>query len=398
MPLKIGLVTGEYPPMEGGVGAFTRELARELSAQGHTIHVITGRAARPLDAPRPRRFSARHDPIELDYGYLHPRAQRWSWRDVGVVADIALRYDLDVLNIQYQPAAFNMRNPAINFAPWRLNSLCPTVVTFHDLRTPFLFPKAGRLRQWVVQLMARLATGVIATNVADYAQLKNWRTSQQLRCIPIGSNITVHAAAPDEIAGLRAELGVPAGGCLLAYFGFLNQSKGADTLVQALAELDEDTHLVFVGGRTGASDSENNRNFLAHIDGLIATHKLTERVYWTGFLDDPAVSRYLYAADLVVLPYRDGVSLRRGTLMAALAHARPVLSTCPVMPVSELQHGENIWLVPPDDAVALADAIRALTADPAVRQSLAIAAGRVAQHFTWDKIALQTAGFFKELL
>ncbi|HVO41994.1 MAG TPA: hypothetical protein VMT34_05200, partial [Aggregatilineales bacterium] len=39
--MRIGLITGEYPPMEGGVGAFTRELAVAMAKQGHTIHLCT---------------------------------------------------------------------------------------------------------------------------------------------------------------------------------------------------------------------------------------------------------------------------------------------------------------------------------------------------------------------
>ncbi len=39
--LQIGLITGEYPPDQGGVGDFTREVARALARQGHGVHVIT---------------------------------------------------------------------------------------------------------------------------------------------------------------------------------------------------------------------------------------------------------------------------------------------------------------------------------------------------------------------
>ena len=52
MSLKIGLVTGEFPPMVGGVGAFTDELAGALFELGHEVHVITDRAARPAGAER----------------------------------------------------------------------------------------------------------------------------------------------------------------------------------------------------------------------------------------------------------------------------------------------------------------------------------------------------------
>ena len=48
----------------------------------------------------------------------------------------------------------------------------PVVVTFHDLRVPYLFPKAGRLRPAAVTHLARAAAGVIATDPADEAELK----------------------------------------------------------------------------------------------------------------------------------------------------------------------------------------------------------------------------------
>ena len=38
--------------MEGGVGAFTAELAAAMAALGHEVHVITDRRARPEDAQR----------------------------------------------------------------------------------------------------------------------------------------------------------------------------------------------------------------------------------------------------------------------------------------------------------------------------------------------------------
>ena len=155
--------------MEGGVGAFTAELAKALQQQGHTVHIITSREARPPDAPRT--FTSAIEPIDLGFAQLHPRINRWRWPSLAVIADIVLRYELDVVNIQYQPAAFNMNSAAINFLPWRLKNMVKTAVTFHDLRVPYLFPKAGRLRQTAVNFLARSADGVIATNPADYQSL-----------------------------------------------------------------------------------------------------------------------------------------------------------------------------------------------------------------------------------
>jgi glycosyltransferase involved in cell wall biosynthesis len=185
---------------------------------------------------------------------------------------------------------------------------------------------------------------------------------------------------------------------LLGYFGFLNESKGADTLLAAVAQLPASTHLVFIGGQTGASDPSNNQSFLGQLQQQIRDLGLSERVHWTGFVDDRRVSTFLNAADMMVMPYRDGVSLRRGTLMAALAHKRPLLSTLPQMPTPELIHGENCWLVPADDAPALTQAIQTLWAAPDLRVRLGQGATAVADLFTWDKIATQTLDFFQEIV
>jgi hypothetical protein len=40
--MRIGLITGKYPPGQGGVVNFTREIGKALAALSHDAHVITG--------------------------------------------------------------------------------------------------------------------------------------------------------------------------------------------------------------------------------------------------------------------------------------------------------------------------------------------------------------------
>ena len=395
MPLKIGLITGEYPPMEGGVGAFTQELAKALAQLGHDVHIITSRQARP--AITERKISDLLQPVELGFARLHPVVRHWRWPSLAAVADVVLRYELEAVNIQYQAAAFHMRSPAPNFLPWRLKGMVKTAVTFHDLRTPYLFPKAGQLRHKIIQFMARQAHGCIVTNEADYQSLLS-SLHAPVSKIPIGSNITTYKPTSEETAVIRQTLNLHEGDGLLGYFGFLNDSKGADTLLQALAQLGSHVHLVFIGGQTGSSDGDNNTTFLDGLKQLVADLGLEQRVHWTGFMPEQQVSTYLHTADLMVMPYRDGVSLRRGTLMAVLAHGRPLITTTPTTPTPELVHGQNCWLVPANDVGALAPAIEQLLAAPARRQSLGQGAAQLADLFTWDKIARETAIFYQQLL
>lgn len=381
--------------MEGGVGAFTEQLARALSVNGHEVHVITSRRARPADESR--KPSALFQPVDLGYAQLHPRANRWRWPTLSLVADLAIRYDLEIINLQYQAAAFNMRSAAIYYLPWRLKSIVPTVVTFHDLKVPYLFPKAGGLRERVVRDLACRANGCIATNEADMHRLHQW-TPRPVVEIPIGSNIDAREPNHVEIEEVRAQLGLAKDDVLLGYFGFLNETKGADTLVDALAGLDSRYHLVFIGGQTGASDPRNNEAFLGELRERIDRLGLTKRVHWTGFLAPERVSAYLTAADLMVMPYHDGVSPRRGTLMAALAHGRPLITTTPAEPTGVFRHGENMWLVPPGDAGALVDSIVKLASEPEWRLRLGEEARGLAERYDWRAIAKQSADFFSQIV
>lgn len=48
--MKICLISGEFPPMQGGVGDYTREMARAFAALGHQVVVVASRISRSEDA------------------------------------------------------------------------------------------------------------------------------------------------------------------------------------------------------------------------------------------------------------------------------------------------------------------------------------------------------------
>ena len=155
--------------------------------------------------------------------------------------------------------------------------------------------------------------------------------------------------------------------------------------------------MLFIGGRTGSSDI-SNRRYAERIDALIREHGLDERVDRTGFTSPPEVSAALLAVDLCALPYRDGASLRRGTLHAALAHGNAIITTEPELETPQLRDGENVVLVPREDPDALAEEIRRLWDAPALRADLGEQAAALAQEFSWDRIAAHTSDFFRKLV
>jgi glycosyltransferase involved in cell wall biosynthesis len=372
--------------MQGGVGDFTQELATALVDIGHEVHVITRTGCQGKE------HTGRFD--------VHPVVSNWGWRACGWLIKLVRRLDLDVLNVQYQAAAYDL-HPAINFLSllgfrlwgWRPRPI--VVVTFHDLKVPYLFPKAGPLRDGVVTLLARHADVSIVTNRADELGLIPRRVGRVAR-IPIGSNIAPLLPGGYDRDAWRARLGLTPTNLLLGFFGFLNARKGVKTLVRALAALPQNVHLLFIGGTVGSSDA-TNRAYADHIMTLIADLDLKDRVHYTGYVPPDEVSAAFTATDLCVLPYADGISFHHGTLMAALAHGQPILSTLPPVDLPELVHGKNVWLVSPEDPDALAVAIAALTDAPAQRQRLAQGAAELSAQFAWDHIAARTVALVESI-
>lgn len=383
--MRIGLMTGEYPPDQGGVGDFTRELGQALAALGHPVHVVTGRLAGGA-------CPAAQDPV-----IVHRSVRDWGWGCWREVLQVARQERLEVLNLQFQTAAYGM-HPAVHFVP---RDRPPVVVTFHDLKVPYLFPKAGLLRPWVVRILARRADRVIVTTREDEAQMPGFRVqAPRVVRIPIGSNIARRLPAGYERDAWRARWEVGPGDILLGYFGFLNERKGGEDLVETLAVLVRrgmPAHLLLVGGRVGSSDPANLA-YAERVDELVARRGLSGRVHGTGFVSPEEVSASLEAVDVCVLPYRDGVSLRHGSLHACLRHGRAIVTTRPVLETPEFRDGETMLLAPAGDVEALADAVAGVAGSPDLRARLEAGAGELAQEFSWARIAARTAQFFAELI
>ncbi len=382
--MRLALITGEYPPLPGGVGDYTRELARALQARGHAVAVWTDR----------RGTGEAHSPVPV----LRV-VRRWDGRAWFSLGRSLRAWRPDGVLFQYQAAAYGLGG-AMNLWPavarlWL--GATPIVVTFHDLRVPYLFPKAGPLREWSIRFLARRADGVIVTNHEDEATLRAAGIRSLWR-IPIGSNIPP-LPHPLDATEARRRLNLPLDRPLVGFFGFLHPSKGFDLLLEAIAALlraGTSVGLVHIGAAVAPSDP-SQADHAARCRRRIAEQGLQEHVWETGYRPPEEIAWAFAAVDACALPYRDGASFRRGTLLAALAHGRAVISTLPRVPIPELRDGENILLVPLEDPAALAAAIRRVLEDPALRARLMAGARALAERFAWERIAAQVEEVFAAL-
>jgi glycosyltransferase involved in cell wall biosynthesis len=124
-----------------------------------------------------------------------------------------------------------------------------------------------------------------------------------------------------------------------------------------------------------------------------------ERVYWTDYVSPTQVSAFLASADIAVLPFVDGASLRRTTLLSMLLHGLPTLTTSGAGTIRDgLGEEAGVQLVPPANIPALANAIKVLASDPAERQRLSVHARAFANRFTWSSVAHQTLTIYDQVI
>lgn len=376
------LISGEYPPMSGGVGAYTQELGQALAARGWRVSVLTSRRAAE-GAVEDVGEGPGDGPIAV-----YPIVTKWDWHVRRQAAQLAEEIGADWMHVQYQTAAFGM-HPAINFAPgvWQRHGR-RVAWTYHDLLVPYLFPKAGvRLRRWVTERPARTSDLTVVTNEGDRLALVD--TARNLARIPIGSNIQARRFSAAQRRTQRAEHGFGDDCLVVGYFGFLNRAKGGLVLIEAMAQLAArlpNVKLLMIGERVGASDP-TNYPYLQQVEAAIHRCGLDDHVVWTGRRPDAVISAELDACDVLLMPYLDGASLRRGTLMAGLAQGCAIVTTMPQAPLPELVDGHDVLYIPPNDATAAAAAVIRLARDGELAGRLRSNAKRVSAAFTWEGIA-----------
>jgi glycosyltransferase involved in cell wall biosynthesis len=162
--------------------------------------------------------------------------------------------------------------------------------------------------------------------------------------------------------------------------GSVVPDKGHDLLIAALATLaDMPWRLTIAGDRT------RNRAAAAQLDADIEAYGLGDRVAVLGALPPERIIELYLASDIFVLASRfEGYGM---ALAEAIGHGLPVVSTT-AGAIPDTVPVEARLLVPPNDTIALAQALRRLIGDPPERQRLATnARAAAAQLPTWQDSA-----------
>jgi polysaccharide biosynthesis protein PslF len=263
----------------------------------------------------------------------------------------------------------------------------PAIVVLHTVP---LLPTPNQ--HAVLVAIADLADRVIVMSEAANDRL--------LASYPVDASKVVtipHGATPPTAQFDRSDI-VDAPPQLLTW-GLLGPGKGIEHAIDALALLsDIHPHYTVAGvthPKVHARRGDEYRNSLVAQSrrlGVADTVTFDDR-----YRNVIQLTQFVASASVVVLPYDSRDQVTSGVLVDAIAAGRPVIATAFPHAVELLGTGAGI-VVPHQDPVALADAIRLAITDTDELSSMAAEARRIAPSLSWNAVADRYVGITAELL
>lgn len=243
-------------------------------------------------------------------------------------------------------------------------------------------PRQTRLARFVYSRMRNLvfvsagAAEACAEFIAAPA-LSGWRVIHNPFDPRVRGGRVEHAGQPRP-PGLPSVLSV----------GRLDRGKGFDVLIRAHARLRDEglQHRLVILGEGAERET---------LQRLVRALQVSDTVNMPGFVAN--LTPYLESATAFALASRyEGFGL---ALVEALAAGLPIVATdCRAGPAEILENGKYGVLVPPEDGAALAEGMRRLLTDPALRSRLAQRGPTRAADFSPQVIVRQWEALFEELI
>ncbi|HEV8265270.1 MAG TPA: glycosyltransferase [Gemmatimonadales bacterium] len=336
----------------GGLERVVQLLAQGQACAGEQVHVAVvldrGSADHPLVASLAAGGVTPH-PIVVP-----PRAY---WRERAAIVELGRGLRPDVVHTHgYRPDVVDAA------AAQRLG--IPTVTTVHGFAGG---DWKNRLYERLQRRAYRRLDAVIVVSRPMVEQLIRDRVPADR--IHVVQNAWRETTPPLDRSTARRALGVSADGFRIGWVGRLSDEKGPDVLLDALVHLTDLPLSVSIVGNGRA-----HRSLLARASRL----GVERQVRWHGVVSD--VARQFAAFDVLVLSSRtEGTPI---VLFEAMAAGVPIVAAS-VGGVPDVVSPAEATLVPPEDPVALAAAIRAVYCDPSAgRERARRARERLLRDFT----------------
>ena len=326
--IQTAQICSVLPPFADAVGEGALKLQHLLKENGIESLIITSADQEPRDGVLP---------IMKDWNLLSVIRGMWKIKKLGI----------RVVLLQY-PSAYFGRKLFVTSIPFilRLLGLKPVTI-LHEYAA---YSKIGKLRMLPLLLFSKRIITSDSVNLKSMSEVPFVKNKSTV--ITIGTNFFNHDfAAADETGKLAS-----GGKISVLYFGYIMEGKGLPQLLDTF-DSDEtirsrfDLHIV---GTIPERPSKNNELLFERVkSAAFLTHH--------GYLPMPELQKMMRSADLIFLPFESGVTERRGSFMACMAFAKPVITTRPQIPIDGLIEKKNVFYLDSVGSDEIKSALFAIT-------------------------------------
>jgi glycosyltransferase involved in cell wall biosynthesis len=342
-----------------------QEMVEAFSALGHDVKLVslvpTGKGEQ--DAQRDAR---------------NPLWQRWARRIPLVYEALQLAYNLVGIPLLMWEALRNQaellyeRYSLFNFTGVIVSKLCGIPIVL-EVNSPFALEQGRdrdirlvRLAAWTERVIANLATRVVVVST-PLARILEAAGVQPDKIEVMTNGVRLEHFAPQtqaatETAKLRSSLGLRAEEKTIGFVGWFRKWHGIEMLLDAFrisGLANEQVRLLLIGDGQAMADLRQ----------YVHETQLAGRVIFTGPVPHSQIPHYADLIDIAVQPAANEYCCPM-KILEYMALAKPIVAPRQENIQEILRDGEEARFFTPGDARSLAEALRAVAADPVMGQRM----------------------------
>jgi glycosyltransferase involved in cell wall biosynthesis len=234
---------------------------------------------------------------------------------------------------------------------------------------------------------------VVANSEAVRRDFAWWRRLKEKTRV-IHPGIPSEGDAGVETSDMRTTWGIQPDEFVVGFVGQITPIKRVDDAVLVFDAFRRErprARLVIVGAPKFRAE---NKDYLGHLQQMVRQRDLSDRVVFAGF-QERMVDVYRTLDVLLHPAEHEGFGR---VIVEAMAQGVPVIATRDGGIPEIVREGSGGYLVPVGDVTAMADLLRRLAGDVALRHEVGAAGRARAREFEWDRIVPQLVQTYAELV
>lgn len=369
--LKICIITGTYPNMICGVGFHSYFLGNALAEQGITVSIITSKS-----------ISIPEDVLNSESPKVYTIIKDWSFLTFFSIKYIIKEIKPDVVHVQL-PTRGSQIYSALLFS--LLNLIYykkPLILTLHEFSEGLFWSKIRGI------FLIAIAPYIIFPNLNDLRFALRIFTFKRknLFHVPLGPTLPIEKLLKNENQKKNEKD--------IAYLGILYPRKGIEVLIEAIAKINQ--HFPEIQVHMLSSFIEENP-YHRSLEELAKQLGVDKNIVWYRNIKLEEIAKRIIRCNIACLPYPEGATYKRSTLLEVLTSGVAVITTQTKKTRKDLIHGKNVYLVPPNNPIAISEAIVELYKNEMLLNTISKEGQKLAMNFTWSRIAEMTKKIYEEV-